>query len=68
MYHMNNHYRNADELNGPVHNNNFAVESHFDESMDNLLGRGNFKNGNDLDPKEDMENIPSIHTININRI
>ena len=44
------------------------MESHFDESIDNLLDHGNFNNGNDLDPKEDMENIPSVHTININRI
>ena len=63
---MNNQYKNLENMNGFGLNNNFNLNSNFDESFDNLVETP-FHHLDALDPKEDVENIPSIHSITINR-
>ena len=63
---MNNHYKNLENINDFGIKNNFNLQSNFDESLDNLA-QTPFQHLGALDPKEDVENIPSIHSITINR-
>ena len=69
LYHDNQRPRaTGDNLN--VYENNQQInfiQSNFDESFENLFAKHNFENLGVLDPRDEMEDIPSLSNMPISR-